>query len=306
MERTVDVVVVGGGSAGLNAALVLARSRRSVIVIDAGQPRNAMAGHLHGFLTRDGMAIPDLISAGRAEIEQYDGTVMCDEVVEVVRRESGFAVTTGSGERIAARRILVATGLKDMLPEVPGLADRWGRDVLHCPYCHGYEVRDLPFGVLAAGEESVHEALSLLQWSADITLVLDGLILSDTQAERLAARGITVVDDSVSELIVKDDQLAGLRLTGGGVVDVQALFIGPEFRANHALLESLGAEIGEEGVVADVLGRTTAPGVFAAGNVVDPTAQVINAAGAGSLAAIGINNDLVDEDTDDAVRRARG
>jgi thioredoxin reductase len=147
-----DVVVVGGGPAGLSAALVLARARRTVAVVDAGEPRNAPAAHLHGFLSRDGMPPHDLVAAGRAEVAGYGGSLIDDTVVDVA---PGFHVRLAGGSSLHARRILVATGLRDELPDIPGVRERWGRDLLHCPYCHGYEVRDQPLGVLGGTPEAV-------------------------------------------------------------------------------------------------------------------------------------------------------
>ena len=162
-----DVVVVGGGAAGLSAALVLVRARRAVAVVDAGAPRNASAAHMHGFLARDGMSPRDLLAAGRSEATGYGGHLLDDTVVGV---EPGFHVRLASGSSLRARRILVATGLRDELPEVPGVRERWGRDLLHCPYCHGWEVRDQPLGVLGGTLDAVQHALLVRQWSPDVTL----------------------------------------------------------------------------------------------------------------------------------------
>jgi thioredoxin reductase len=162
-----DVLVVGGGAAGLSAALVLLRARRTVVVVDAGRPRNAPAAHMHGFLSRDGMPPADLLAAGRAEVSSYGGRLIDDTVVGV---EPGFQVRLASAAPVRARRILVATGLRDELPDVPGVRERWGRDLLHCPYCHGYEVRDQPLGVLGGSPEAVQHALLVRQWSPDVIL----------------------------------------------------------------------------------------------------------------------------------------
>jgi thioredoxin reductase len=151
-----DIVVVGGGAAGLSAALVLVRARRTVAVVDAGTPRNAPAAHMHGFLTRDGMPPRELLAAGRAEVSGYGGRLIDDTVVAI---EPGFHVRLASGVHLRTRRILVATGLRDELPDLPGVRERWGRDLLHCPYCHGYEVRDQPLGVLGGTPEAVQHAL---------------------------------------------------------------------------------------------------------------------------------------------------
>ncbi|HEY1917940.1 MAG TPA: NAD(P)/FAD-dependent oxidoreductase [Streptosporangiaceae bacterium] len=222
-----DAVVVGGGAAGLSGALTLARARRSVLVIDAGEPRNAPAGHVHNFLTRDGMPPAELLAAGRPEVERYGARIVTGRVVDVTRAGDTFVVALADGSSVTAARLLVATGLVDELPAVPGLAERFGRDVLHCPYCHGWEVADEAIGVLASGPTAVHLALLWRQWSKDVTLfphTYDGL--TDEQREQLAARDVTVVAGEVTGLSVVAGRLAGVVLASGEVVACTALAVG--------------------------------------------------------------------------------
>lgn len=300
-DKSYDVVVVGGSAAGLSAALVLTRARRRVAVVDGGSPRNAPAAHMQGFLSRDGLPPSELVAIGRSEVQGYGGDLLTDEVQDVVREDSGFLVRLASGAVIGARRVLVATGLHDEIPDVPGVAERWGRDLLHCPYCHGFEVRDQPLGVLGRGAETVQHALLVRQWSDDVVLFSHGGDISDTERRQLDARGIAVVETPVSRLVVEDDALTGVETEDGRVVARAAVFVRPRFRPHDDLLRQLGCAVDDAGwVVADATGRTTVPGVWVAGNVANPRAQVITAAGEGSSAAIAINNDLVDDD----VRRA--
>jgi thioredoxin reductase len=344
-----DVVVVGGGAAGLSAALVLTRAGRRVAVVDAGRPRNAPAAHMHGYLSRDGMPPADFLAAGRAEIIGYgaeliagtvtgitphsparraepaaraepavradaaarvdaavrvDAAARVDTAVrvdaasktEAVFENAGFRVRLASGEQFDARRVLVATGLRDEIPAIPGLAERWGRDVLHCPYCHGYEVRNRPLGVLGGSPEAVQHALLIRQWSADVTFFAHTHDLSNDERRRLGARDIRVAEGVVTRLIIDGDRLAGVELDRASVVAPHALFVRPRPVPGDGLLTGLGAVLIEERT-----GRTTVPGVWAAGNAVDPRAQVITAAGAGSAAAIDINADLVEQDVRDAL-----
>src|SRR5829696_5717305 len=232
-----DVVVVGGGAAGLSAALVLARARRTVAVVDAGGPRNAPATHMHGFLSRDGMPPHDLVEAGRAEVADYGGSLIDDTVVGV---EPGFHVRLASASQLRTRRILVATGLRDELPDVPGVRERWGRDLLHCPYCHGYEVRDQPLGVLGGAPEAVQHALLVRQWSPDVILFSHTDAVGPEQRELLTARGIRVVEGAVARLVVANDQLHGVELGGGTVIGRTAVFVRPRFIPNADLLTGLG------------------------------------------------------------------
>jgi thioredoxin reductase len=289
-----DVVVVGGGPAGLSAALVLLRARRTVVVVDAGAPRNASAAHMHGFLSRDGMPPGELLAAGRSEVSGYGGRLIDDTVVGV---EPGFQVRLANASQLRARRILVATGLRDELPDTPGVRERWGRDLLHCPYCHGYEVRDQPLGVLGGSPEAVQHALLIRQWSPDVMLFPHTNAVSSDQREHLIARGIRIVEGTVARLVVDNDQLFGVELRGGTVIPRTAVFVRPRFVPNADLLTGLGCVVDEHGwVVHDPVGRTSVAGVWVAGNAADPRAQVISAAGEGSAAAIALNAELVDEE----------
>ena len=307
-----DVVVIGGGAAGLSGALMLARARRSVVVVDAGTPRNAPAAGVHGLLGRDGTPPAELLDRGRAEVRSYGGEIVGGEVETVERDGDRFAVRVAGGGTLRARRLLVTTGLVDELPDVPGLRERWGRDVVHCPYCHGWEVRDRAIGVLATGPMSVHQALLFRQWSADVTLFTHRAPAPDPeQAERLAARGIAVVTGEVAALEVAGDRLTGVRLADGTVIAREVVAVAPRMVARAGLLESLGLRAVEhpsgagEHVPADPTGRTEVAGVWVAGNVTDLSAQVGTAAAAAAFAAAQINLELVTEETDAAVAAYR-
>jgi len=297
-----DVVIIGGGAAGLSAALVLARARRAVLVVDAGAPRNAPAAHMHGFLSRDGMPPAELLATGRAEVRGYGGTICDGSVRELVRcGDSRFTVLLSDGQRVSARRLLVATGLRDELPDIPGLRERWGRDVLHCPYCHGYEVRDQQLGVLG-GPETVHYAQLVRQWARDVVFFTPAGVLTAAQRSQLVARAIGIVEGDVERVLVSDDRLCGVQMTDGRVIPRAALFVPPRFVPNNDVLVGLGCALGPDGwVVTGPNGLTSVPGVWVAGNVANPRAQVITAAGEGSAAAIAINADLVESDVRNAV-----
>ncbi|WP_406455174.1 NAD(P)/FAD-dependent oxidoreductase [Streptomyces sp. NBC_00876] len=317
MTQTYDVVVIGGGAAGLSGALALGRARRSVLVIDAGSPRNAPASHVHNYLGREGTPPSELVAVGRKEAAQYGAEFVEGEVTaaEKLPGGAGFRVVRGDGTAVTARRLLVTTGLVDELPPIPGLAERWGQDVLHCPYCHGWEVRDAAIGIVALSPLAVHQALLWRQWSADVTLFLHNAPEpSDEEYEQLAARGVAVVDGEVAGLEVSGDRLTGVRLAGGRVVPREAVVIQPRFTARSGVLDGLGLratplEVAGHTVgtyiAADPAGATEVPGVWAAGNVTSLMEQVIGAAGAGLKAAAAINADLVADDTRRAVEARR-
>ncbi|MET8759784.1 NAD(P)/FAD-dependent oxidoreductase [Lentzea sp. NPDC004782] len=261
-----EVVIIGGGAAGLSAALMLTRARRSVLVVDGAEPRNKPAAHMHNYLSRDGLSPLDLLKHGRAEVEGYGGEIVNDTVRGVTKVDDGFAVEL-SGRVVTAKRLLVATGLVDEVPDL--LRERWGRDVFSCPYCHGYEVRDQKLVVF--GDEM--KVALVRQWSADVTHV-----------------------QSVDGIEVENDRLVAV-ISGGERVPADALVYSAPVKPRDELLLALGAETEETPVGpfvrTDAKGRTSVPGVYAAGNVTDPAAIVIVAAAQGAQAAGMINMDLV-------------
>jgi thioredoxin reductase len=292
-----DVVVVGGGAAGLNAALMLGRARRRVAVVDGGAPRNAPAAHMHGFLSRDGMPPAELLKTGREELLGYGVDLIDDDVSGL---EPGFTLRLAGGRVLSARRVLWATGVHDELPAIPGLRESWGTDAVTCPYCHGYEVRDQPLGVLGTEPASVEHALLVRQWSPDVVYFAHTAPPSEEDRERLDARGIRVVDGTVTAVRREHGKMTGVEL-GGRFVARVALFVRTRTVPFDAQLRELGCAVEADVVKVDPSGQTSVPGVWAAGNVVDARATVIIAAAQGAAAAGALNHDLVTEDVRDAV-----
>ncbi|MEV4516989.1 NAD(P)/FAD-dependent oxidoreductase [Dactylosporangium sp. NPDC049525] len=306
MRNEYDVVIIGGGAAGLSAALTLSRARRHVLVVDAGNPRNAPASHVHNYLGRESTPPAELLAIGRAEVTQYGGEIL-NGVVTAVHPRPGdparprFAVELTDGTTIEARRILVTTGLTDELPDIPGVAEHWGSHVLHCPYCHGWEVRDRPVAILATSPMAAHQALLWRQWTPDVTLLLHtGPAPSADELARLDRRGIRVVE---GEVIGYGPD--GARLADGTLVPVDALVLMGRIEARADALAPLGlkpVDFEANGhrfgthLPAGPGGATTVPGVYVAGNVTDPMATVIAAAAAGVSTAGMLNMDLVMED----------
>ncbi|MEB7447136.1 NAD(P)/FAD-dependent oxidoreductase [Arthrobacter koreensis] len=312
-----DVVIVGGAAAGLSAGLVLSRARRRVAVVDAGEPRNAAAGHIHNYLGREGAAPGELYAAGREEVRSYGGTIIPGRAQNVEHRGSGmFRVILEDGRTLSCRKILAASGALDELPAVPGLSGFWGTDVLHCPYCHGWEAGGKALGVLASNlDAAIHQALMWRQWCADIVLFLNGTgTPSDEQEGQLAARGIRIVDGPVTAVEGDGAGLAGVRLASGGFVPRQALVVMSKLRARDGYLAGVGLAAEDQyfgdlaigtAVPAEPSGATSVPGVYATGNLTSPMTQVIGAAAAGLATAAAINAELIAEDTAAAVAAAR-
>ena len=300
-----DVVVVGGGVAGLSAALTLGRACRRVLIVDAGEPRNRFAQHMHGVLGHEGLEPAELLERGRAEVGAHEVTIRPGAVVSVV--EGGGALTVGlaDGSTQLARALVAASGAVDELPDLPGLAEQWGSGVLHCPYCHGWELRGGRVAVLGGGPLALHQVELLRQWTDRLT----HLALEEPSPEdrmRLASRGIDVVTTPVVEVLTEDGQLVGVGLADGGRVELDALFISPIPRPHDGYLDALSLErvrypAGSFIRVDPNTGATSHPRVWAVGNVVNPPANVAVSIGAGAAAGVAVNTALVSEDFDRTV-----
>lgn len=310
-QRNCDVAVIGGSAAGLAAALQLVRQRRSVIVIDAGEPRNAPAAHMHSYLGHDGLPPGELADLGRAEVRSYGGEVLAARAVDVTRTDDGsFRVELDSGHAVIARRVVAATGLVDELPDIEGLAEHWGGDVIHCPFCHGYEVRDRRIVQIVTHPVGLHPSVLFRQLTDRLTLVLhEGVEADHPGLARLRAAGVEVVDTPVRRILSGDDgRLVAVELVDGQRVAADAVIVNPRFHVPVDAFASLGLEatphpVGTGNhVETDQMGETVVPGLYAAGNVTDPSQQVLHAAAAGSRVGAMISFSLADEDLTVAAR----
>jgi thioredoxin reductase/SAM-dependent methyltransferase len=317
IERRCDVAIVGGSAAGLAAALQLGRQRRSVIVVDAGQPRNAPAAHVHGYLGHEGIAPSDLAAIGRDEVRSYGGEVLAGRVTRVERAaDDRFRVELLGGTTIVARRVLAATGLVDELPAVDGVRERWGRDVIHCPFCHGFEVRDRRITQIVTHPMGLHPSALLRQLTDLLTVVVDDRVEVDqAQLDLLEAAGVAIVHGRARRLVTDgaadadgDGRLTAVELTDGRRIDADVVAVGPRFRVRAEPFEPLGLRVvahpsglGDH-VETDATGATSVPGLYAAGNVTDPSHQVLHAAADGTRVGAMISFSLADEDVRSAAR----
>ena len=306
-QKAYDVVIVGGGPAGLSAAVALGRSLRSVLVVDAGGQRNLPATGAHNVLGREGIAPAELVREGRAEAASY-GVDFADGTIRDARRDSedsGFVLDLDDGRSVAARRILLATGLVDVLPDIDGVSQAWGQGVLHCPFCHGYEVVGLRVGVIATNApQATHQALLFARLAGQTTVFANGVEFDDDQRADLDAMGVAVVGGDVERVDVDGRDVRAVRVSGGPHA-VDAVVVGPRMTARTDLYERLGGRPEDHpmGVMipTDQFGATSVPGVWAAGNAGNLAAMVATAASEGVLAGAMITADLLAED----VRSAR-
>ncbi|SDR99180.1 Thioredoxin reductase [Nocardioides scoriae] len=297
-----DVVVVGGGAAGLSGAIALARSRRRVLVVDAGSPRNAPAEGVHNLLGREGASPLALLEQGRADLEAYGGQVRRGLAVGARRTGAGFEVDLHDGAVVHGRRLLVTTGLVDELPDVPGLAERWGHQVLHCPFCHGWEVRDQRIGVLSTGPVTVHQAVLFSRLSDHVVVLAHEAPPAEADLPRLAAAGVRVVTGRVTAVEGEPGRLSGVRLEDGTAVPLDAVVVAPRMVARSAVLDDLGLEpvphptgTGQH-YPSEPGGRTSLEGVHVAGNVTDLMAQVGPSGAAGTMAGAMLHAELIEEE----------
>jgi len=298
-----DVLIIGGSNAGLSAALVLGRARRRVVLLDHGQPRNAPSAAVHGFLTRDGTPPAELRRIALAQLQPYPSVaVRPGEATDAQRDATGFTVTTRAGETYHARRLLLATGVQDELPQLAGLAERWGRQVVHCPYCHGWEVRERPLAVLANGPWAAEYALTIRGWSEDLLLLTNGpAALADDERLRMARHGIQIDERTISHLDDGPEATVHIVFADGGVLARAAIFHRSAQQQRSELARQLGCALHEpmpgiEVIQVDASGQTSVPGVFAAGDATTPMQQALVAASAGLVAAAMLNRQLLQED----------
>ncbi len=296
-NTSVEVAVIGGSNAGLSAALALGRSRRNVALIDNSSPRNAPASHAHNVYTRDGTPPAELIRIGREQLEPYDVRFFDTLVTQISGSEGEFRLELSNGETLGAERLLLATGVADDLSGVPGLRELWGKSIYACPYCHGWEVRDKPLAVLGDGNEGYGYARLIQNWSRDLVLITDSqnTTLSDEQLGDLQARKIKVLEASVTEYEAHNGELVALHLSSGQRILRQAVFMRAPLSLRGNLHQQLGCELSSDGtqVVADEMGQTSVPGVYAAGDMVSPMHAVIVAAASGTKAAAMLNHEFI-------------
>jgi len=296
MERSFDVIIIGGSYSGLAAGMALGRALRRVLILDGGKPCNRQTPYSHNFLTQDGTAPAEIAALARRQVERYETVrFLSGTAVEGSRDPKGFRIRTESGETFAAAKLVFATGIRDILPDIPGLAACWGISVLHCPYCHGYEVRNRPTGYLGNGEQGIEFPLLLRNWTADLTVFTDGpSTFTHEQAASLAARNIRIVETPIGKLEHVEGSLRSVRLRDGAEAPFAALYIRAPFAQHCPIPAALGCEIGPEGYLkVDPLQRTSISGAYACGDNTTAIRTVANAVASGTTAGMMVNKEMV-------------
>jgi thioredoxin reductase len=292
-----DAIVVGGGVAGLSAALLLGRACKRVLVCDAGKPRNQVAHAAHSYFSRDGIAPAELLHIGREQLQPYDVEIRQGEVVDAERLGDRFQVTLGNGEQFIGRKLLLATGMKDTLPSIEGFAELWGDSVFHCPYCHGWEVRDQPLAIYGKGEMAFEQAFMLTGWSRDLVLCSDGAAeLSDEQRQKLMDWGIQIREEKIARLDHKDGELTGIVFANNEVLPRRGILLHPQPHQHSHLAAKLGCQLGSNDIVeVNDFKQTSVAGVYAVGDASSPLSQISWAVASGMLAASFVNRALIEE-----------
>lgn len=295
-----DCAIIGGGPAGLNAALMLGRARRTVALFDNNQPRNAVTHASHGFLTRDGVTPADFRRIAHEEVLRYPSVEYHPlKVTDIRKLQDGFEIITNRDEPIQSRKLLITTGLKEILPDIPGIKELYGKSLFYCPYCDGWELRDRPLIVLSENPSVYHLAKLLYNWSRDLVICTNGRsVLTDEQKQMLASRNIIVSEQTVAAFHGSQGKLRQVEFTDGSRIERTGGFVTPQWLPQAAFCKELGYETTEfGGILTDVTGKSTIPGLFAAGEVTTGApSQLIVAAAAGSIAAASINLELMEED----------
>ncbi len=296
--NTYDVVIVGGSYAGLSAAMALGRAMRKVLVIDSGLPCNRQTPHSHNFLTRDGESPEQLSAKAKEQVLAYP-TVRLHQglAVEGFKTSTGFQVVTANKEVFEASKLIFATGIKDIMPEIPGFSDCWGISVIHCPYCHGYEVRHQPTAILANGDFAYHYAQLIINWTQELTIITNGSsLLSDEQYTKISGHNIPTIEKEVASIVHHEGKVEQLVFADGSFLKVKAIYARPSFEQHCAIPVQLGCELTEAGLIkTDPFQHATVPGIFVCGDNASPMRSVANAVASGNIAGAMVNHELIQE-----------
>lgn len=298
-EYQYDVIIVGGSYSGLAAGMALGRALRKVLIIDSGKPCNKQTPHSHNFLTNDGKTPKEIASLAKQQVRMYDTVSFLDALVTTgIKLEAGFELQTEAGEKFSARKLVLATGIKDIMPDMPGFSESWGISVLHCPYCHGYEVHHQKTGILANGDTAFETASLISNWTDDLTIYTNGeAILSDQQRAKLAMHKINIVADVIDYLEHESGYVQAIVFRNGGKASLKALYARLPFQQQSGVPQTLGCDLTEEGYIKiDPAHKTSVPGTYACGDNVSRMRTVANAVAMGTTTGLMVNKEMIEEE----------
>ena len=298
-DKQFDVIIIGGSYAGLASAMALGRALRNVLVIDAGDPCNKQTPHSHNFLTHDGKTPKEISTLARQQVSRYDTvTLLSALATKGIKTANGFEIQTNAGDTFRARKLAFATGIKDIMPAIPGFSESWGISVLHCPYCHGYEVRHQKTGILANGDTGFELATLISNWTTDLTLFTNSKsTLTEQQRLKLNKHRILIVEEKISQLENKNGFIQHIVMADGVKLPLKAIYARPPFTQHSSIPQALGCELTPEGYIKiDGAHRTTIPGIYACGDNVTRMRTVANAVSMGTTTGLMLNNELIEED----------
>jgi len=290
-----EVIIIGGSYAGLSAAMALGRALRNVLIIDSGLPCNRQTPYSHNFITQDGEKPNIIAEKAKAQVLKYNTIkFLNDFVVSGKKNENGFVITTKTGEEYISKKLIFATGIKDIMPDIKGFAECWGTSVIHCPYCHGYEVKREKTGILANGQFAYHYAQLIRNWTEDLTIFTNGLsMLTDEQLDKIGKHNIPVIEKEIDFLEHGNGKVEQVVFKDQSIVDIKAIYSRPEFEQHCKIPESLGCELTELGLLkVDMFQKTTVEDVYACGDNTSPMRSVANAVAAGNLVGAVLNNEM--------------
>lgn len=298
-NKNFDVIIIGGSYSGLSAGMSLGRSLRNVLIIDNGKPCNRQTPHSHNFVTHDGKTPAEIAKLAKEDVEKYNTVRFYNgTVVKTVKTTEGFEVEISSGETFHAKKLVLASGVKDMMPDIPGFAECWGISVIHCPYCHGYEVKNEITGILSNGDMAYEFSKLIFNLTKNLTLFTNGkAVLTDEQIEKLKQHKIFLNEDEIEEIKHENGSIQKIVFKNGKEVPLQALYAKIPFEQNLNVYDDLGCELTEQGFIkVDMMQKTNVPGVFACGDNVTMMRSVANAISQGNFAGAVVNKELVDEE----------
>jgi len=298
-QELFDVIIIGGSYAGLSAAMALGRSLRKVLIIDSGKPCNRQTPHSHNFLTRDGETPAAISAIAKAQVLAYPTvTFLTDTVNKATKTTNGFSITSSGNQQFLGKKLILATGVKDIFPEIKGFAACWGISVLHCPYCHGYEVAHQPTGIIANGEMGFEFARLISNWTKELTLFTNGPITLDSKdVEKLISKNIKVVDKEIEEIIHENGRVRELHFKDGTTHELAAIYSKGSMQQNTDIIDGLKIALSDQGyIVVDSFKKTNVAGVFAAGDCTNMMRSISESVYAGNLAGVFSNKELIEEE----------